>query len=254
MKRLALLLALALAVSSCTATPTPTPIVEAPTVAPTQTPQPTYTSSPTNTPLPTATAVPPTATPTATATSTPTSTPTSTATPTVVRPTRTAKPVTASTVAPLASPTAPPPAGMIYPAPKLVQPADGAHLKYNADNKYGGVDAIVFEWLPVGTLESGKIPCRWKDQPQGTEAAFFDRYILDINPPQPRRWPVEVGQVTSVGYNMLMFFQIGMTYTWRVTVGRFCVGTNYSSPHSSGEQFVSFISPWSEWRSFSYSP
>jgi hypothetical protein len=252
MKRLALLLALALAVSSCTTTPTPTPIVEAPTVAPTQTPQPTYTSSPTNTPLPTATAVPPTATPTATATSAPTSTSTPTATPTIVRPTRTARPVTAPTVVPLASPTAPPPAGMIYPAPKLVQPADGAQFKYDKDNKHGGVNTIVYEWLPVGTLESGKIRCSYKNLPGGMEAAIFDRYVVEwTEPGTPYQGRIDAGQVTSFG----TFWRGGHsgTRTWRVAVARICVVPYYPYRGSDGQHFIDMVSPWSEWSSFSFS-
>jgi len=116
---------------------------------------------------------------------------------------------------------------MIYPVPKLVQPADGTHLKYNKDNKYGGVNPVVFEWLPVGTLENGKIPCRWKDQPEGVEAAIFDRYFVDFEPKDKRiPWPKDAGQVTSFGMD-LRFFRADTTYTWRVVVSRYCAPIIY---------------------------
>ncbi len=250
MRRFAFPLALTLVISSCTTTPTPTPIVEAPTLAPTQTPQPTYTSSPTNTPLPTATAMPPTATPTATATSTPTSTPTSTAMPTIVRPTRTAKPATTPTIASLASPGAPP-AGMLYPAPKLIQPANGATLKYDPDNKHGGVNTIVYEWLSVGTLESGKIRCSYKNLPGGMEAFIFDRYVVDWNEPgTPYQGRIDAGQVTSFG----TFWRGGSSRTrmWRVAVARVCAVPYYPYRGSNGQHFIDMVSPWSEWSSFNY--
>jgi hypothetical protein len=146
---------------------------------------------------------------------------------------------------------------MIYPAPKLVQPANGATLKYDPDNKHGGVNTIVYEWLSVGTLESGKIRCSWKDQPQGSEAAIFDRYFVDFEPNDGwRRWPKDAGQVTKFGMDLLRSFQIGTTYTWRVVVSRYCVPTNIAQPNrgSPVESFLGVVSPYSESRTFSYSP
>jgi len=141
---------------------------------------------------------------------------------------------------------------MIYPAPKLVQPADGAHLKYNVDNKYGGVNVIIYEWLPVGTLESGKIRCSYKNLPGGMEAAIFDRYVVEwTEPGTPYQGRIDAGQVTSFGIRWTG--GRSGTRTWRVAVARICAVPYYPYRGSDGEHFIDMVSPWSEWSSFSFS-
>ena len=244
-------LILALIMAGC-ASPTPMSVTVAPTLAPTQTLQPTHTTSPTLTPSSTATAVPPTAT--ATATPSPTTTPTSTATPTRVP---TVRPTVATVATPSASSASAPPSGMIFAAPRLVQPPDGVHLK-TVPRGGGYGNSITFEWLPVGALEKGQVRCTWKNQPNGTEAAFFDRYIVKLDPPLPRdtkTWrPVPpVDSFTDMGTKIIVElgrFQLDTTYTWRVAVGRWCIVT-LGYPQ---EGFVGLVSPFSESRTFKYSP
>ncbi len=254
MKQPSAVLVLLLTLASC-ASPTPMPVAIAPTLAPTYTSQPTDTPVPTQTPSSTPTPVLPTATTTATPSATATATRTATATQTRVP---TAKPTLVLTRAPLAPPTAPPPSGMVFPAPKLVQPLDGIHRKTKPFGVGSSYNNITFEWLPVGTLENGKIRCSFKDQRDGTEAAIFDRYIVKLDPPLPVFWPSwdktpPTDSFTDMGTSItveLGRFRPDTTYTWKVAVGRWCIVT-LGVPV---ESFVGLLSPFSESRTFRYSP
>lgn len=262
MRRLAISLVLTLILASC-ASPTPTPVAVVPTPTPTLTPQPpvTATSSPTLTASPTATAVPSTAT--ATATPLPTFTATVTRTPTRLP---TAKPTITRTRIPPTAALAP---GMVYPAPKLIQPANGTAFKRNQGGNIQNI--ITFEWQSVGPfLENGKTPCTYKDKASGTPDAFvYDRYILEFEPPIERgptrpigsnpgqsytiRYSIfDVGSGTRYDFGMVEFFKAGVIYTWRVVVARYCVIPNYDGP--AREASLGLVSPYSESRTFSWGP
>ena len=94
-------------------------------------------------------------------------------------------------------------------------------------------NSITFEWLPVGTLENGKVRCSWKDQPRGTEAALFDRYLVKFDPAMKNFYPSWVRHspddtLTDGGTKIIVGlerFLPDTTYTWKVAVGRWCVGT-----------------------------
>jgi hypothetical protein len=152
-----------------------------------------------------------------------------------------------------------PPSGAPFQAPKLVQPANSTHFKLDPKGRVGSYEnSVTFEWLPAGTLENGKIRCSWNDQPSGTQAAIFDRYIVKIDPPLPRgptysnrNQPIDT--FTDGGTKIIIQlerFQISRLYTWKVAVGRWCVVT---TPGVNREQLIDLVSPYSESRTFSYS-
>lgn len=107
-------------------------------------------------------------------------------------------------------------------------------------------------------MENGRIRCSYKNQPNGTEAALFDRYIVKLDPPLPVFWPSwnphpPIDSFTDMGTSItveLGRFRPDTIYTWKVAIGRWCVVT-LGSPN---EGFVGLVSPYSESRTFSYSP
>jgi hypothetical protein len=188
--------------------PSPTPVAEAtpdPTARPTHTAMQTATTAPSHTAMPTPTALPtamatsvssanptlditaspspaPTDTPTPTSVPTqePTVTPTWTATPTPVptEPPPATPPPAAPISAPARGPTATPTAGIVYPAPALVQPEDVVFLSQGADSRYtmrwewdGTLQAD--EWFDVRIWQAGMphYGIAWTKEPQ---------YVYDI--------------------------------------------------------------------------
>ena len=106
-------------------------------------------------------------------------------------------------------------------------------------------------------MENGKIRCSWKDQPNGTEAAIFDRYIIKFDPPMNKdtpSWdPTVRDTLTDAGAKIIVGlerFRHDTTYTWKVAVGRWCVITL----GVRRENFMGLLSPYSESRTFRYSP
>lgn len=296
MKRLGLLLTLVSLVAGCATQPTPQPTALPPTPAPTWTAQPTYTPRPTYTPFPTQTALPTaTFTPAATATPTPVThlvqpgdslnsiaklyqvTPDAvvaanaiqdsnyitvgqvlvipigpSASITVTVPvTATRKPVVRGTAAP-----APRPSGMVYAAPQVIQPLNGATLKYDAtEEKPGTTDSVTFAWLPVGQLEGGATPCNWAAQPQGTHAYLYDRYQLEFNPPLITRSGTNAIFHNDHGLNRefsLLEFKANVVYTWRAAVGRWCVAKDYDNQDPKHQGFLGLVSPYSAPHTFMY--
>jgi hypothetical protein len=149
---------------------------------------------------------------------------------------------------------------MAFQAPKLVQPAEGTYRKIDHSAGVGSyANSITFEWLPVATLENGKIRCSWKDQPSGIEAAIFDRYIVKFDQPlnsDKAPWDPRppTDSFTDAGTQItveLFRFRSDVTYTWRVVVGRWCATI---TPGVNRDSFMSLISPYSESRTFRYSP
>ena len=183
-------------------------------------------------------------------------TPTLTLTGTVVI-TPTVKPVVARPVAP--PPPAAPPSNFVYRTPQILYPDNGVTLKYSASEK-GGTDSITFVWLPVSAnLESGKTPCTWEGQPNGTNGFLWDRYHIEFNPPL---YNPKLNRILNVFHNdqgtnrefNLLEFNAGVSYAWRVAVGRWCVSTNYDNQDPKHQGFLGLVSPYTEWRTFAYNP
>ncbi len=169
--------------------------------------------------------------------------------------TPTIRPVVARPVAPVAPP--PPPSNMVYAALRIVYPENGTTLKYDETGKQGGTDDITFVWLPVGPLASGTQPCSWQGQPNGTEGWLWDRYQIEFNPPlynnNFKKW-LDVfhnDQGTSRVFSLLEFAP-GVSYTWRVAVGRWCVASNYDNQDPKHQGFLGLVSPYTEPRTFMY--
>jgi LysM repeat protein len=167
----------------------------------------------------------------------------------------TPKLVTRVPVAPVApAAPAPRPSGMIYAAPHIIQPLNGATLQYNAKDK-SGTDSITFAWLPVGELEGGAQPCTWANQPQGTQAYLYDRYQLEFTPPVISKYGVYAVFHNDHGLNRefnLREFQPDVAYTWRVGVGRWCVTKDYDNQDPKHQAFLGLVSPYTEPRTFMY--
>ena len=169
----------------------------------------------------------------------------------------TPKPVVHASVA-LPAPAAPPPQpfGMIYPAPQIIQPLNGATLKYSyADQKPGTTDSVTFAWLPVGELEGGTKSCSWPNQPNGSHAFLYDRYQLDFNPPLISPSGVHGVFHNDHGLNRefgLLEFQMDTVYAWRVSVGRWCVAKDYDNQDPRHQGYLGLVSPYSERRTFMY--
>jgi hypothetical protein len=165
--------------------------------------------------------------------------------------TATARPIVRP-VLPTQAPAVPP--GFAYPAPKLLEPANGINFIYNARNRDGGVDGVTFAWSSVGKLENGTQECRWPGLPNGDIGLMVDRYQIEFNPPlvsvndgRQAIFNNDHGLVKS--FNLLEF-KWGIPYTWRVVVVRWCVPKfNKRAPAGSLGQ----ASPYSEPRTFSYS-
>ena len=143
---------------------------------------------------------------------------------------------------------------MIYPAPPILQPLNGATLKYSGAS---GIDSITFEWLPVGELESGAQPCSWTGQANGTTAYIVDRYQIEFNPPVISRYGVYAIFHNDHGLNRefnLLEFKPQVVYTWRVAVGRWCVipDNQFDNQDPKHQAFLSLISPYTEPRTFMY--
>ena len=159
----------------------------------------------------------------------------------------TPKSVVHASVAPPAPP--PQPFGMIYPAPQIIQPLNGATPKYGAN------DSITFAWLPVGELEGGDKPCTWAAQPNGTHAYLYDRYQLEFNPPVISPYGTYAIFHNDHGLNRefnLLEFKANVVYTWRAAVGRWCVAKDYDNQDPKHQGFLGLVSPYSAPRTFMY--
>jgi len=169
--------------------------------------------------------------------------------------TTTPKPVARVPVAPAAPAVpAPRPSGMIYAAPQIIQPLNGATLKFDATEK-SGTDSITFAWLPVGELEGGTQPCTWSSQPNGSHAYLYDRYQLEFNPPVISKYGVYPVFHNDHGLNREFYlreFQVDVVYTWRVGVGRWCVAKDYDNQDPRHQGFLGLVSPYTEPRTFMY--
>lgn len=164
----------------------------------------------------------------------------------------TPKPVARVPVAPPAP--APRPSGMIFSAPALLQPLNGVTLKYDVKEK-AGTASITFQWLPVGELEAGAQPCNWPTQPNGTHAFIFDRYQIEFNPPVITQYGAYPIFHNNRGLNRefsLLEFKPDVVYTWRVTVGRWCVTKDFDNQDPKHQALMGLISPYSESRTFMY--
>lgn len=153
----------------------------------------------------------------------------------------------------------PPPSNYIYRVPQILYPDNGLTLKYNSKDKSGGTDSIIFAWLPVSAnLETGKTPCSWPGQPNGTQAFLWDRYHIEFNPPL---YNPKLNRILNVFHNdqgtnrefNLLEFNPGVSYSWRVAVGRWCV-SNYDNQDPKHQGFLGLVSPYTEWRSFAWNP
>lgn len=166
----------------------------------------------------------------------------------VARPVQPAQPVQPKPAAP------PAPSGVVFPAPRILRPLNGAHYIFKA-NEQGGTDDVTFEWLPVGTLESGAQPCSWPTQPNGTTARIWDRYQIEFDPPLYSK----LGRAFPVFHNdqgmnrtfSLLEFKPDVVYKWRVGVGRWCV-SNYDVYSDKHEIFMQIVSGYTPWYTFSY--
>jgi LysM repeat protein len=171
----------------------------------------------------------------------------------------TPKPVAVRPVAPVALPARPAPANFIYPRPQILYPANGTTLKYESKEKKGGVESIVFSWLPVGKLLSveDQQSCRWEGQPNGTTGYLVDRYQIEFDPPL---WNDKMRRFYAVFHNdhgvnrefNLLEFQPNVSYTWRVAVGRWCVLVNYDNQDPKHNVMLQLASPYTELRTFMY--
>ena len=149
---------------------------------------------------------------------------------------------------------APKPSGMIYPAPPILQPLNGATLKYSGAK---GIDSITFQWLPVGELESGTQPCSWTGQVNGTTAYIVDRYQIEFNPPVISQYGIYPIFHNDHGLNRefnLLEFKSQVVYTWRVAVGRWCVipDNQFDNQDPKHQAFFGLVSPYTEPRTFMY--
>ena len=129
--------------------------------------------------------------------------------------------------------------------------------KYDPNDKHGGVDSITFAWLPVSyNLESGKTPCHWDAQPNGTTAYLWDRYQIEVNPPL---YNAKLNMTLPIFHNdqgtnrifSLLEFKPGISYAWRVAVGRWCV-SNFDNQNPKHQAFLGLASPYTESRTFMY--
>jgi LysM repeat protein len=158
-------------------------------------------------------------------------------------------------------PPKPAPSNFVYPAPRIQYPANGATFKYSANSKNGGVESIAFSWIPVGRLlgaEDGQ-PCSWQGQPNGTTGRLVDRYQIEFDPPlydskYQRSFAVFHNDHGTTREFNLLEFKPDTTYTWRVTVGRWCVLINYDNQDPKHNVLLQFASPYSESRTFRYTP
>jgi len=145
-------------------------------------------------------------------------------------------------------------AGFVYPAPKLLRPVNGTNFIFNARSRDGGVDSVTFEWASVGKLENGAQECKWPGLPNGDIGFMYDRYQIEFDPPLI----VTGGKAQSIYNNdhgliktfNLLEFKWGITYAWRVVVGRWCV-PKYTKKARHGS--LGQVSPYSEPMTFSYS-
>jgi LysM repeat protein len=151
-----------------------------------------------------------------------------------------------------------PASNMVYPAPQILYPDNGLTLKYDPNDKHGGVDSITFAWLPVSyNLESGKTSCHWETQPNGTTAFLWDRYQIEVNPPLHN---VRLNMTLNIFHNdqgtnrifSLLEFNPGVSYTWRVAVGRWCVTKDYDNQDPKHQGFLGLVSPYTAPRTFMY--
>jgi len=172
--------------------------------------------------------------------------------------TPTVQPVAVRRVAPTSPPPAPP-SNVVYLAPQILYPDNGLTLKYDPKDKHGGVDSITFAWLPVSdNLESGKTSCHWDAQPNGTTAYLWDRYQIEINPPL---YNAKLNMTLPIFHNdqgtnrifSLLEFKPGVSYTWRVAVGRWCV-SNFDNQDPKHQAFLGLASPYTEARTFVWNP
>lgn len=171
-------------------------------------------------------------------------------------------PATRKPVAPVAAapvkPAEPPPQpfGMIYPAPQIIQPLNGATLRYDAKEKAPGTtDSITFAWLPVGQLEGGDKSCTWAAQPNGTHAYLYDRYQIEFDPPVISKYGVYGVFHNDHGLNRefnLLEFKPNVVYTWRTAVGRWCVTKDYDNQDPKHQGFLGLVSPYTAPRTFMY--
>jgi LysM repeat protein len=171
--------------------------------------------------------------------------------------TPTARPVVARPVAPAAPPA--PSSQFIYPAPRILYPDNGLTLKYSAKEKNDGTDSITFAWLPAGQLQSGTQPCTWEGQPNGADGWIWDRYHIELDPPL---YSDKLNRSLNVFHNdqgtarefSLLEFKSDVSYTWRVVVGRWCVSRNHDNQDPRHQGLLGLVSPYSESRTFRYSP
>ena len=172
----------------------------------------------------------------------------------------TPQPIVARPAAPAApQPPKPAPSSFIYSMPKILYPANGATIKYNADGKNGGTDSIVFSWIPVGRLlgAEDQQPCSWQGQPNGTTGYLVDRYQIEFDPPLynskfQKSFAVFHNDHGATREFNLLEFQPNVSYTWRVVVGRWCVLINYDNQDPKHNVMLQLVSPYTEPRTFMY--
>jgi hypothetical protein len=171
--------------------------------------------------------------------------------------TNTITPTAVAVIRPVVVRPAQPPSNMVYPAPKILYPENGATYKYDAANKTG-TDSVTFTWLPVSDqLQRGTAPCNFAGQPNGTTAFLWDRYQIELDPPlynaKLNQWfnVFHNDQGTNREFNLLEF-KPNVSYAWRVAVGRWCVTNNYDNQASNHQGFLMLISPYTEPRTFAW--